>query len=90
MKDTDIVAIAPDATFQSLGGSAVILRTDSGQLYTCNETTEAFLKRVDGQRTLGEITAEILGMYEVEAETLKKDIIELAADLAAQGVIVGT
>jgi Coenzyme PQQ synthesis protein D (PqqD) len=88
MKDTDIIAIAPNATFQSLGDGAVILRTDSGQLFTCNETTEAFLKHVDGHRTLGAITSEILTEYEVDREMLTSDILALATDLATQGIIV--
>lgn len=88
MEDADVIAIAPNATFQSLGDGAVILRTDSGQLYTCNETTEAFLKSVDGHRTLGAITAEILASFEVDQETLRSDLTDLVADLVAQGIIV--
>jgi coenzyme PQQ synthesis protein D (PqqD) len=88
MKDTDIIAIAPNATFQSLGDGAVILRTDSGQLFTCNETTEAFLKHVDGRRTLGDITSQVLAEYDVDREVLSTDILALADDLAAQGIIV--
>ena len=88
MKDSDIVTIAPNATFQSLGDGAVILRTDSGQLFTCNETTETFLKHVDGNRTLAAITSEISAEYDVDIETLTSDIRALASDLAAQGIIV--
>jgi hypothetical protein len=88
MKDTDIVALAPNATFQSLGDGAVILRTDSGQLFTCNETTEAFLKQVDGHRTLAAITTEVLAEFDVDWEALSSDILALADDLAAQGIIV--
>ncbi len=88
MKDLDIIAIAPNATFQSLGDGAVILRTDSGQLFTCNETTEAFLKHVDGRRTLGDIISEVLAEYDVDREVLGSDMLALADDLAAQGIIV--
>ena len=53
--ETTVFSLAPSASFQALGEGAVILMIDSGQLYTCNETTEAFLKLIDGQRNFGAI-----------------------------------
>jgi hypothetical protein len=52
IQETTVLALSPVASFQSLGDSAVILMTDSGQLYTCNQTTESFLKKIDGLRSL--------------------------------------
>ena len=40
--------------FQTLGESrqTVLVSMDSGYLFTCNDTTRAFLEAVDGKRTL--------------------------------------
>jgi hypothetical protein len=88
ISDTTVIALAPTASFQSLGDSAVILRTDSGQLYTCNETTEALLREVDGKRTLSDIIDNVLPSYDVDRETLRADFLTIVAELAAEGIVV--
>lgn len=85
--ESTILSFTPVASFQSLGEGAVILLTDSGQMYTCNETTEAFLNAVDGKRTVGDIIDAALGEFEVDRETLRADFLALAADLANQGIV---
>lgn len=85
--ETTILTLAPTASFQSLGDSAVILRSDSGQLYTCNETTEAFLRLVDGKNTIGAIVDSVLGEFEIDRNTLSHDLLAVAADLVAEGIV---
>jgi len=87
INEKTILALSPQATFQSLGESAVILMIDSGQLYSCNETTEAFLKVVNGSRSLSEIIDTLVSEFEVDHETLRKDLLALAADLSSEGII---
>lgn len=86
--DTTVIALAPTASFQSLGDSAVILLTDNGQLYTCNETTEAILRKVDGLRTLAEIVDSVLPGYDIDRETFRADVLAIASDLIAEGIVV--
>jgi hypothetical protein len=88
VNDTTVVALAPTASFQSLGDSAVILRLDSGQLFTCNETTESLLRKIDGQRTLAEIIDNILPEYDVDRATLRSDILAIVDNLVAEGVVL--
>jgi len=88
--ETTVITLSPVASFQSLGESAVILIIDSGQLYTCNETTEAFLKAVDGVRSLAEIIDAVLPEFEVDRETLRTDLLSLAADLTTHGLITAS
>ncbi len=85
--EATILAMAPTASFQSVGEGAVILLTDSGQLYSCNETTEAFLKSVDGVRTLGDIVDAVMSEFAVDRDTLSTDLLALAAELEAQGIV---
>ena len=84
----EVFALAPVASFQSVGDGAVVLLADSGQLYSCNDTSEAFLRRVDGKRSLGEIVDLMAGEYEVERDVLEADLAELAESLKQEGVIV--
>ena len=89
----EVYSLSPVASFQSVGDGAVVLLADSGQLYSCNDTSEAFLRHVDGKRTLGDIVDLMAEEYEVEralvAEQLADEIqrnrqLELSADGAGR------
>lgn len=84
----EVFVFSPVASFQSVGDGAVVLLADSGQLYSCNDTSEAFLRHVDGQRTLAEIVDLLAEEYEVERDVLEADLAELADSLKREGVIV--
>jgi len=84
----EVFVLSPVASFQSVGDGAVFLLADSGQLYSCNDTSEAFLRHVDGKRSLGEIVDLLAEEYEVERDVLEADFAELAESLKQEGVIV--
>ena len=82
-----IFDFCPVASFQPVGDGAVILLADSGQIYSCNETTESFLRKVDGERNLGGIVALMAAEYEVDRGTPTADMAELAQELIDEGII---
>lgn len=86
--ETSVLKLSQAASFQTLGNGAVVLMADSGQLYSANETTEAFLARLDGVRTLGDVVDAMLDEFDVERPVLAADILEMARDLAAEGIVV--
>lgn len=85
--DATILSISGNASFQSLGEGAVVLLIDSGQLYTCNETTEAFLKLVDGARPFETIVDALLREFDIERATATGDFLEIAEQLRSQGIV---
>jgi|tagenome__1003787_1003787.scaffolds.fasta_scaffold16789563_1 hypothetical protein len=85
--EASVLALAPNATFQSLGDGAVILMIDSGQLYTCNETTEAFLNNIDGQRNFGAILDLLVSKFATDRETLSQDFRLVVDDLQSNGIL---
>ena len=85
--EATVFALSPVASFQSLGDDAVILMVDSGQLYSCNYVTEAFLKAVDGVRSMGEIIDAVHPQFEVDRQTLCGDLLALASDLSTEGIV---
>ena len=82
--------LANDVTFQSLGPGeeTVVLSLNSGYLYTCNETTEAFLRRLDGRRPLAAVIDLLFDEFQVSREALSADMTELAAKLLEERLIV--
>ena len=82
-----VLRMADDASVQHVGDGAVVLLARSGQLYTCNDTTEAFLDKVDGARSLDQIIDLLSDEFEVDKATLDEDMAELAAELVAEGIL---
>jgi hypothetical protein len=85
--ESTVFALASNASFQALGEGAVILMIDSGQLYTCNESTEAFLKMVDGQRNFGAILDLLIAEFDIDRETLARDFLPIAGELRSEGIV---
>ncbi|MDX8443450.1 PqqD family protein [Mesorhizobium australafricanum] len=82
-----VLRMADDASVQHVGDGAVVLLARSGQLYTCNDTTEAFLGKVDGARNLGQIVNLLSDEFDVDKATLDVDMAELAAELVAESIL---
>ena len=83
------LALSDDVAHQSLGEDqdTVVLSLKSGYLYTCNETTERFLKALDGRRTLGEVVGLLEGEYDVPRAPLAAALAALAEQLLAEKLI---
>ena len=82
-----VLRMADDASVQHVGDGAVVLLARSGQLYTCNDTTEAFLDKVDGARSLDQIVGLLSNEFEIDKATLDQDMSALAAELVAEGIL---
>ncbi|KUM23430.1 hypothetical protein AU467_08630 [Mesorhizobium loti] len=82
-----VLRMADDASVQHVGDGAVVLLARSGQLYTCNGTTEAFLDKVDGARNLDQIVDLLSDEFEVDKATLGEDMTALAVELVAEGIL---
>ncbi len=82
-----VLRMADDASVQHVGDGAVVLLARSGQLYTCNDTTEAFLDKVDGARSLDQIVGLLSDEFDVDRETLDQDMAALAAELVSEGIL---
>ncbi|TIQ33758.1 MAG: PqqD family protein [Mesorhizobium sp.] len=83
-----VLRMADDASVQHVGDGAVVLLARSGQLYTCNGTTEAFLDKIDGVRSLDQVVNLLSDEFEVDKATLDQDMAALAAELVAEGILV--
>ena len=82
-----VLTFVSEASFQSVGDGGVVLLADSGQLYSCNETTEAFLRNVDGKRSFEEIVAVFCDEFEIDEVTANSDLANLARNLIDEGIL---
>ena len=83
------ICLSEDVVFQSLGNGleTVVVSLGTGFLYSCNDTTKAFLESVDGKKTLVEIVRELAGVFAVSEDKLREDLQILAERLLAEGLI---
>lgn len=78
-----------DVVFQSLvdGQETVVVSLGSGFIYSCNDTTRAFLEALDGDKTLPEIASQLVGEFMTTEDKLLSDLSQLAEKMLAEGLI---
>jgi len=83
-------ALAEGVTFQTMGQDedTVVLSLAQGQLFTCNGTATDFLVAVQEGLTLGEAVERLVESYGVERDVAEADLIDLAATMLAEGLLV--
>ena len=88
LADNSVLLLPASVSIQPLGEDegGVLLKMDTGDMFSLNDTAVAFLSRLDGKRKVGAIIKEMLDEFEVDAATLRTDISELAAELKSAGI----
>lgn len=81
--------IAPKVSVKSMGEDegGVLLKLDSGEMFTVNDATLAFLGALDGKTSVSSIIDLMLEEFEVERSVLETDMDEIVQELAEQKLI---
>lgn len=82
------VALVKAASFRAMGEEGVILMTDTGQLYSTNESGTAFMKRIVAGHSVRAAVDGLLDEFDVAEEDLLDDLSELVGYLESEGVVV--
>lgn len=77
----------PDIIGKNVKGEMVLLNPVSGKYYGLNKVGCAFWEKVDGKRSLSEITSLLLEDFNVEKERLVKDIEDLMKTLTGNNLV---
>jgi hypothetical protein len=88
MQATDKPRHSLNAAHQGVGDEAILINLNTGSYYSLNDTGTKFWELLDGQRTIAACAQLIAAEYEVEAEVVEGDLLELAADFEQEGLIV--
>lgn len=88
--DETVLNLSQQMKFQSLGDGqpTVIVSLDSGYLYTANQTTQSFLRAVDGRKTFGKIVEELAGQYDVPLDKLRADMSTLVEKMVSENLLM--
>jgi hypothetical protein len=88
MQLTDRPRHNPQATHQSVGEEAIVINLNTGSYYSLNDTGTLCWDLLDGQRTIADCAQQIAQEYEVEIGEVEADLLELAAEFKAEGLIL--
>jgi hypothetical protein len=78
---------SPNATFQVVAGEAILIHLHTGAYYSLNDVGTAFWQMLDGARTLNDCAGALAAEYNAPPEVVLADLIELAGDLAREGLV---
>jgi hypothetical protein len=84
---TCYVARSPDVAARMFGGEMMIMSGRDASLFCLNETASLLWAAADGRASLDEIAARVCEQYEVGREAARQDLLALARELAAHGLL---
>ena len=76
-----------EVVWRTLGDDCILLHLDSGIYYTLNEEGRILWEALDGKNKLVEILSKMMEQYDIDAETIQKDIMEIMEDLIKEDLV---
>ncbi|MHB1389865.1 MAG: PqqD family protein [Thermoleophilia bacterium] len=76
-----------EVLFTSMGEDAVLLHVQRGDYYSLNKVGARLWVLADGRKCIRELAGEITKEFEITQEEAERDIIELADQLAKEGLV---
>jgi len=89
-----VYAPSEDVVSREIEGELILVPIAAGvgdmedSIFTLNETGRAIWQRLDGQHTLGQITAELAAEYDAPPARIESDVMGLVAELLKRRMIV--
>ncbi len=77
----------PEVAFREVDGETVMLSVETGKYYSLNTVATRIWALLAQPMTVDEICAVIVAEFEVDEQTCRRDVIELAAELAADRLV---
>ncbi len=88
-----VCAPSEDVVAREIEGEIVIVPLVAGigkaddELYTLNETGRAIWQRLDGQRTLGQVAADLTAEFDAPLADLETDVLGFARELTGRRIL---
>ena len=85
---TSSLRVGEDVVFRELDGEAVILNLASGVYFGLDEVGTRIWQLIEQHGGLGDVLADLREEYDAAPEVLERDLVDLASQLAAKGLVV--
>ncbi len=76
-----------DTIWREVEEEIFICSADGETMFTLSDVAADIWRVCDGEHTVAEITELMLAAYEVDRETMTRDLAEYLADLEAKGLV---
>jgi hypothetical protein len=80
-------ALRSDLRLERVGGELILLDGGTERVHELNEVGTFILERCDGERTVGEIVAELVGQYAVSKKRAAQDTEALLEEMKTLGIV---
>ena len=81
------VAVPPDVLVNEIGGESVLLNLDGGRYFGLDEIGTRMWKALTNTDSIQAAYETLLREYDVDAESLKRDLQDLVERLAKHGLL---
>ena len=88
-----VCAPSDDVVAREIEGDVIIVPLTAGigdaddELYTLNETGQAIWRKLDGKRTLGDVTTALTVEFDAPRDELEGDVLGFAAELVRRRIL---
>ena len=87
MDSTTTLKRSDNATFQSVAGEAIVIHLPTGKYFSLNRVGTELWEMLDGRRSISEHAAFLAQKYNVDSETVGRDVLELCDKLLAKNLV---
>jgi len=84
----DVIARAPGALSAAIDGEVVALDVAKGACYGLDPIASRIWSLIEAPTAIDDICRLLVAEYEVDAPTCEADVLDLVADLLAEGLVV--
>ncbi len=88
LEEDEVIIASKDLSMAELEGESIVLDVQSGQYYGLNEVGSCIFQFLDTPKRVSEIIDYLGDQYDVERETLKKDVEKFIAALSERKMIL--
>jgi hypothetical protein len=81
------VRISEDAVFRELDGEAVILQLESGMYFGLDPIATRLWQLIDAHGRLAPVLNAAIDEFEVDRQTLERDLLRLVSELAERKLV---
>jgi hypothetical protein len=85
---SDRVRVPDDVLISNLQEESVILNLDSERYYGLDDVGTRFLSVLNTAASIEAAYEMLRGEYDVDAQNLRQDLLELVEDLVGQGILI--
>jgi hypothetical protein len=87
MKDTAVFKPRSDIRFRVVGEEAVIVRQMDAEVIAVNEVGATILSLLDSSRSVRDVKEALLQEYDIDRESLSRDLEKFLVELREAGVV---